>query len=111
MTNVTTQFGSYTINASNTVEFIALERKHVRFNKLWIYPASAYTNPGVLSLNAAAVRIGERGDGPLVCTDVLNPTDYPMKIELPVGEQKKLEDVIIYGTAGDGVFFKYWPAA
>ena len=78
------------------------------FNKLWLYPASGRTAGGKLVLNGASVFVGTAAIGDRVTADELAPTDLPIKIELPPGQVQKLEEVIFQGTAGDGVFFKYW---
>jgi len=106
------QQGSYVIQANNTIEFIAQDKPKATFRRLWIYPGVPQSD-GTLSTNSAAVKIGKAGDGPKVVPDLLNPTDAPIKIDLPVGEGgiqdgMKLDALIIRGTAGDGVFFSYW---
>ena len=110
MSKQVTQFGQYAIQAANTVEQIALHKKRVYFNKLWLYPASGMS-AGLLTANVGDVYIGEKGDGPNVTPDILQSGDPPIKIELPQGEEKLLEEVLIQGAnVGDGVWFKYWPA-
>lgn len=115
MSKQRSQFNRYNIANDNVVESIGLHLKGHLFNKLWIYPASGLTaaasgNGSILTVNSATVYIGERGDGPDVCVDILQPGDLPIKIELPQGEEKLIEDVLIYGTNGDGVWFKWWRA-
>lgn len=41
------------------------------------------------------------------CPDVLNPTDLPIKFELPLGQKMRLSSVIVTGTAGDGVYLEW----
>ena len=39
--------------------------------------------------------------------DVLNPGDAPLKYEVPLGGKLRLMDVLVTGTAGDGVFYSF----
>lgn len=119
MSKQNTQFAEYIIQTTNTMEQMALHKKGVRFNKAWIYPSAAPTavtaqsllaKGYILTQNSGDIYIGEKGDGPNICPDLLGKTDPPFKIELPPGEDKALEDLLIYGTAGDGVWIKYWHA-
>ncbi len=83
------------------------------FQKLWIYPASAYTAAtGQLILNANAIYIGKSGlasPGHRAFTpDKLLPTDLPIKYELPLGQKMAISQIIFSGTAGDGVVISWW---
>lgn len=115
MSRIITKQGFYTIKAANTVERITDDDK-LEFNKLWIYPGKpAATNPGLLTVNAAVVYVGEQGTGDKMTPDPLEPGAaaneiLPIKFELPEGRTKRLSDILIRGGAGDGVFFKYWEA-
>jgi hypothetical protein len=108
MAIVKEQHGSYTILTTGAIESIGQSKPKATFRKLWIYPGLPVG--GVLSGNAGAVTIGKDGDGVKVVTDVLNPGDLPLKIELPesTGEVMHLSDILISGTANDGVFYSYW---
>lgn len=44
----------------------------------------------------------------VVTPDVLQPTDLPLKYELPIGQSQPLASVLVQGTTGDGVFFRLW---
>jgi hypothetical protein len=117
MSTIKTQSGVYQIQNANSMERISDNQKIV-FNKLWLYPAKGVAksgdasglSPGLLILNGAGIFVGEHMDGADATPDALNINDLPLKIELPQGESKLLRDVLIQGAAGDGVFFKYWPA-
>lgn len=39
--------------------------------------------------------------------DVIQPADVPLLFEVPLGQVLKLSQVLIQGTAGDGVFYSY----
>jgi hypothetical protein len=41
------------------------------------------------------------------CPDTLNPSDLPIKFELPLGQKMRLSQVIITGAAGDGVYLQW----
>lgn len=81
------------------------------FTKCWIYPASAAA-AGLLTANANNIFIGKRGAGEPITPDILFPTDndnrITYKIEILAGQEPmKLNDVIIQGSIGDGVFFSF----
>lgn len=40
--------------------------------------------------------------------DVLQPTDLPVRYQLPLGLKMRLADLIVYGTATDGVLIQAW---
>lgn len=106
---VKSQMDSYVVVTSNTVEYPFLRKSGVLFNKLWIYPGVRTSGTGILAANVQNIYIGERGDGPELCPDLLSPGDLPFKIELPEGIVKSLDELLVYGTAGDGIWIKYWP--
>jgi hypothetical protein len=108
MSKLRTQFGEYTILVSNAIESIALHKQEEFFNKLWIYPGTR-ADGGLLTPNTDTIYLGEDGDGQKTTPDALAPGDPPMRIELPQGEQKKISEVLIQGTAGDAVWYKFWP--
>jgi hypothetical protein len=109
MSVIKEQHGSYTIQTTGQIESIAQDKPKATFRKLWIYPG--VPAGGVLTPNQNPVTIGKDGDGPKVVTDPININDLPLKIELPeaTGETMLLQDIIISGTKGDGVFYSYWP--
>lgn len=43
-----------------------------------------------------------------VTPDVLQPTDLPLKYELPLGQKMRLSDIVIQGAQNDGVFYSLW---
>ena len=43
-----------------------------------------------------------------VLPDVLNPTDLPLKYELPLGQKQQLASVLLAGATNDGVFYRIW---
>ena len=43
-----------------------------------------------------------------VTPDALAPADLPMKYELPLGQKMRLNDIVIQGAQGDGVFYSVW---
>jgi len=43
-----------------------------------------------------------------VTPDVLQPTDLPLKYELPLGQKQLLSSVLIQGAQNDGVFYRLW---
>ena len=96
------------LSATNTIQSISNRRKSDYFSKLFMWPASGLS-AGLLVANAATIYVGKDGDGPLVTPDAFAPGDTPYNIILPDGEQMKLEDVLIQGTAGDGFFVSYTP--
>jgi hypothetical protein len=107
---IISQFDYYAIKGTNTLEFPFLHRTGINFNKLWVYPGirNGISGASILTVNAGTVYIGERGDGPDQCVDILAPGDLPFKIELPQGMEKSLSELCVYGTAGDGIWVKYW---
>lgn len=77
------------------------------FQKLWIYPAKAAV-AGVLTANGADIRVGKSGGAATqYLPDLLTPSDLPISYELPLGQKMALSQVILKGTAGDGVFYSY----
>lgn len=110
MSVIKEQHGSYTIQGTGALESIAQDKPKATFRKLWIYPGVPDSS-GKLKQNAAGVMIGKDGDGPKVVTDALAVNDLPLKIELPEGsgETMHLQDIIISGNQGDGIFYSYWP--
>jgi len=110
MSIVSQQIDSYVIKANNTIEFIALGKPKAVFRKLWIYPGVLAAD-GTVTDNTGPIRIGVNGDGPKIVTDVIQSGDAPMLIEMPeaTGEQMHIGDLLIYGTANDGVILRYWP--
>lgn len=98
----------YVLTNTGDVEPLSTSR-NVYFQKLWLYPGKAIAS-NALTLNTNAIKIGKRGNNlagnsTTVVTDTLNPTDLPLMIQLPLGQKMSLNDVLISGTAGDGVFF------
>jgi hypothetical protein len=41
------------------------------------------------------------------CADLIAPADLPIKFELPLGQKMRLSQVIVTGTAGDGVYLQW----
>lgn len=77
------------------------------WQKLWLYPAKALA-AGVLTANSAVVNVGKSGSlAPQCVPDPLNPTDLPMIYQLPLGQKMALEQVILKGSVGDGVFYSF----
>lgn len=77
------------------------------FQKLWVYPGKAVV-AGVITANGADIRVGKSGTAATqYLPDVLAAGDLPLKIELPLGQKMKLSQILIKGTAGDGVFYSY----
>ena len=92
---------------SNVIQTVAANQKGFKWNKAWIYPASGIDAGGLLVANSADIYVGKRGAGKDCTPDLLTPTDGPIKYELPVGQVLRLEDIIVQGTAGDGVFISF----
>lgn len=58
-------------------------------------PGGPATNPGIYARIAFT-------------PDKLDVGDLPIKYELPLGLKMRVSDVIVSGTAGDGVFIQFW---
>jgi hypothetical protein len=110
MSTVKAQSDKYVIQNTDKIERLTTKRDPV-FNKLWIYPASDVDDNGKLVANDNPIYIGERTEGADVTPDVLATDAAPFPIILPDGEKKKLNEVLIQGTAGDGVWFKWFAIA
>jgi len=103
---VKNQCGFMTLAATDTIQSLAREKKKTYFTKLWLYPANG-RDGSYLTANAAEIWVGKDGDGPQITPDAIQPTDAALKIELPVGQKMALEDILVQGTAGDGIFYSY----
>ena len=99
----------YVIQTTGAVEYPCGAQRTATGSKIWIYPAKAVAN-NKLTANGAAIYVGKDASGiQQVCTDPLNPGDNPILYKIPLDEEGRqrrmlLRDVIITGTAGDGVF-------
>jgi hypothetical protein len=113
MSKVNTQAGFYKLKETDKIESLgnALANHNIRFNCLFLWPASGIDVTGKRVANSDSVFIGERTTDRDVTPDELESDANPFKIQLPEGEEKLLKDVLIQGTAGDGVWFNYWPIA
>lgn len=111
MSVVRAKHGSYTLQGNNTVESIALDKPKEQFRKLWIWPGKYNSATKKLDANGASVFLGRDGDGPQCTPDELGTADPAYPIELPANanETMLLKDVLIQGTAGDSIFYTYWP--
>lgn len=111
MNIVKEQHGTYTIQVTNAIESIGLTKQKVTFRKLWIYQGTPDVVTGLLTDNAGTVYVGKDGDGPRIVPDSIAPGDPPLLIQLPDNKDESmlLKDILIKGTAGDAVFFSYWP--
>lgn len=104
--------GIYVLTSAN-IEAITADLT-LFFQKLWIYPAKSVGTAGTLGIltpNTNAINLGKSGTtaNPLVqyLPDVLNTTDGPIAYELPLGQKMALAQIIVKGTAGDGVYFQF----
>jgi len=43
-----------------------------------------------------------------VLPDALQPTDLPLKYELPLGQKQALSSILVKGAINDGVFWRVW---
>lgn len=101
--------GIYVIQASNTNE--AITANEVFFQQVWLYPAKAAV-AGVMTANGAIIYLGlsglAAGTTPyLPDKRAAADTDYPVVYAVPLGMKMALSQVIVRGTAGDGVFYRY----
>lgn len=84
-----------------------LIRADAYFQKLWLYAGKAAV-AGILTANGAAINLGKSGMAATqYLPDVLNPGDSPLGYELPVGQKMHLGQILIKGTAGDGVYYQF----
>lgn len=96
-----------TLNGTNSAAITATLIPDFAFQKLWLYPAKAVA-AGILTANAGNVSVGKSGSAATKYTpDLLQPTDLPIKYELPLGQKMKLSQVILQGAAGDGVYYQF----
>ena len=104
--------GLYILTGTNDIEQIAAASAAF-FQKLWLYPAKAVTaGTGILTANVGNVSLGKSGAAAAgkqqYCPDLLTPANINgMSYELPLGQKMLLSQIIITGTAGDGVFYSY----
>lgn len=100
--------GIFTLTGTGDIEPLTADPTKY-FQKLWIYPGKAVNGAtGALTANVAAVRVGKSGAAATkYLPDVLNPTDLPLKYEVPLGQKMRLAQVLVSGTVGDGVMFSY----
>jgi hypothetical protein len=82
------------------------------FQKLWLYPFKSFS-AGTPTANAGNIRLGKSGTAApgtastQYLPDLLQPTDLPIQYSLPLGQKMAIEQVIIKGTATDGVFYQF----
>jgi hypothetical protein len=100
--------GFYVIGASNTIEELTQDERQ-RFTRLFIYQGKAGgATPGLLTDNAADIFLGIQGSGDRMTPDKLSPGDPPLIYQLLADQEPmRLKNIIIQGTAGDGVFYYF----
>jgi hypothetical protein len=99
--------GLVTLDADNTPKALTNDSKRT-FRKLFLYPAKDYTVNGLLTANANRIYWAKDGDGPKVFTDYLDTADAAVVITIPDPlPEMAFQDILIYGTAPDGVWFSY----
>lgn len=106
MNNDSTRSGTYVLASTNQIEHLTQD-KTAMFEKLWIYPGLFNPGTGKLTANQATIYVGEDA-GILVTPDTLGINDPPLEYRPPQGKKALLYDVILQGTTGDGVYFKFW---
>ena len=57
---------------------------------------------------AATTYAGWQNVTSLAAPDLLNPTDLPLKYELPLGQSQPLASILMLGTSGDGLYYRLW---
>lgn len=81
--------------------------QRIYLQKLWLYPAKSVA-AGILGANTGGIHVGKSG---LAATkylpDALATTDLPIKYEFPPGQKLAFLQVLIAGTAGDGVYYQF----
>jgi hypothetical protein len=98
--------GFLVLRESNRITPLTDESK-LTFSKLWLYPASG-ASAGRLVANQNPIYVGKRGAGEPMTPDTLATDDLPLSVEILAGQPPmKLQDVIVQGTAGDGIFFSF----
>lgn len=109
----------YIINASNTIERVLLN-DGILYSNVWLYPSKAVdvgANAGLLLPNTADVYWGLSGYKtsttgivtPQYTTDVLRKeaTNDGIEVVLANGSRRiSINQIIIRGTVGDGVFVR-----
>ena len=105
MARLTFNQGFKIIREANKVEALSDDVK-LEFSRIWIYPAKGASG-GRLTDNVGDVYVGKRGIGDPIASDLLAIGSAPILIELQPGEKIRLNDILVYGAAGDGVFFSY----
>ena len=103
--------GLHTIAVTGALEPITT--RTAAFKKLTLIPGKAVAN-GLLTPNDHDIYVGLKavdanGDPLNVTAEKRAPgdVDYPSLLDAPTGLQIPLADVLVSGTAGDGVFFRY----
>jgi hypothetical protein len=98
---------SVTLTGTAASNITATVIKTAFWQKLWLYPIKSFA-AGVPTANGASIRLGKSG---AVTTqylpDTLAATDVVIGYSLPDGQKMHINQILVRGTAADGVFAQF----
>lgn len=95
-----------TANTAVTCELIPAR---VFCQKILLYGGKMVGGPPVWTANGANAQVGRGGLGSPIVPDTLYAAGFgtPIGYDLPAGQKMDLGQIVIQGTAGDGVFYSF----